>query len=249
MDIVKAIKSNNFAIDIVIQDTNQEPLFRANDIGVILEISNIRSNIQDFDNTEKATCVTDTPGGPQNMLYLTVKGLKRVISKSRKTKAIDLANKLGLDIHDNMYVPFETSFIDFLQKVYGSEKFIHQYKIEPYIIDLYFPEHHIAVECDEHHHNFNKEDDEKREKYIKEKLNCVFIRFKQSKKNENLPELIGQINKEIEKNKLYNLRAEIMRLNTKLDIYEKYKVYNWDYVEEFGLRDAGYETPVNSDSD
>lgn len=43
MEVVKAFNENNLHTEIVIKGTYQEPLFRASDIGTILDISTIRS--------------------------------------------------------------------------------------------------------------------------------------------------------------------------------------------------------------
>ena len=53
MEIVKAFNENGLSQTITIKGTVNNPLFRASDIGSILEISNVRQTIKDFDNTEK----------------------------------------------------------------------------------------------------------------------------------------------------------------------------------------------------
>ena len=244
MDIVKAFKN----IPIKVQGTHEEPLFRASDIGVVLEMTNIRASIGDFDETEKVVHKVHTKGGPQDVIFLTVKGLKKVICNSRKPNAIDLAKQLGINMFDNFYIPLETSLVHFLQEVYKEEKIILQHTVGPYKIDLYFSDYKLAIECDEYFHMFQKEDDIKREMYIKEKLGCEIIRFKQDKKNKHFPELLNKINKIIEKKKLNKLRYEIMNLNTKLDIYNYADYYycnqgEYSYIDDYGLREAGYETP------
>jgi very-short-patch-repair endonuclease len=205
-------------IPIQILGTSDEPLIRASDVGLVLDITKIRNTIQDYDITEKVELIVETAGGPQKVTFLTSRGIKKVICKSRKPKAIKFAKMINLNIYDTFYIPFEISFVNFLQKIYSSEKLIHQYTIGKYKIDLYLPDYNLVIECDEHFHIFQKEEDIKREKYIKDKLNCTFIRFIQSKSNECLPELLNNINKIIEDKKLQDLRFEIMNLNTKLDI-------------------------------
>ena len=69
MEIVKAFNENELHTDIVIKGTCDNPLFRASDIGVILEISNIRSAIQMFDSSEKGVVTTDTLGGTQYVTF------------------------------------------------------------------------------------------------------------------------------------------------------------------------------------
>ena len=52
MEIVKAFNSNELHTDIVIKGTTENPLFRASDIGNILEMSNIHASLKEFDDTE-----------------------------------------------------------------------------------------------------------------------------------------------------------------------------------------------------
>lgn len=181
-------------IEIVINDKTKEYLFKASDIGKIIGMTNIRVLIKDFDITEKVAHIMDTNGGPQKVNFLTKKGLKKVICNSRKPNAIDIAKELNIEINDIFYIPFETSLIKFIKEVYKNEMIIDQFYIDPYKIDLYFPKYKLAIECDEYFHCFQKEDDIKREEYIKEKLNCTFIRYKQDKNNKNLSKLIYEIN-------------------------------------------------------
>jgi len=85
MDIVKAFTLNELHTEITIKGTHNEPLFRASDIGLILEISNIRSTIKDFDETEKDdVVVSDSIGRQQKVTFLTEKGLYGVLFMSRK---------------------------------------------------------------------------------------------------------------------------------------------------------------------
>jgi prophage antirepressor-like protein len=84
MDIVKAFNSNQMHTEIVIKGNVENPLFRASDIATVLEINNIRSNILDFDDSEKISESIETPGGSQQVSFLTEKGLYKVLFKSRK---------------------------------------------------------------------------------------------------------------------------------------------------------------------
>jgi prophage antirepressor-like protein len=83
MDIVKAFNSNNLHTEVVIKGTKTDPLFRASDIGVVLDLT-IRSIIRDFDDTEKVVLTTHTLGGNQDVTFLTEKGLYKVLFRSRK---------------------------------------------------------------------------------------------------------------------------------------------------------------------
>src|SRR6266567_6764714 len=53
-----------------------------------------------------------------------------------------------------------------------------QYRVGPFRIDLYFPEHQIAIECDEEgHRRYTQEEERMRQVYIEHQLNCRFVRF------------------------------------------------------------------------
>ena len=88
MEIIKSLIEDNSHFD------GNELLFRASIIGEILEMTNIRTSIQHFDDTEKVTRITNTPSGNQGVTYLTEKGLYKILFKSRKPIAENLQNWL-----------------------------------------------------------------------------------------------------------------------------------------------------------
>ena len=108
MEIVKAFNDNNLHTEILIKGTVNEPLFRASDIGEILEMGNIRSTIQHFDNTEKHVHSMDTSTGPKQVTFLTEKGLYKVLFKSRKPIAERFQNWVC-----EVITPFNISNADF----------------------------------------------------------------------------------------------------------------------------------------
>jgi len=85
MDIIKAFENNELTHHVTIHGSHEEPLFRASDIGEVLEITHIRTSIQDFDNSEKnGVRITDIMGREQETTFLTEKGLYKLLFKSRK---------------------------------------------------------------------------------------------------------------------------------------------------------------------
>ena len=88
MEIIKSLIEDNSRFD------GNELLFRASIIGEMLEMTNIRTSIQHFDDTEKVTRITNTPSGNQGVTYLTEKGLYKILFKSRKPIAENLQNWL-----------------------------------------------------------------------------------------------------------------------------------------------------------
>ncbi len=92
MDIIKSFQKNEVGVNINIKGTYEEPLFRASDIGLILDIAKIRNTIQDFDETEKVAHTVGTLGGNQEVTFLTEKGLYQVLFTSRKPIAKTFKN-------------------------------------------------------------------------------------------------------------------------------------------------------------
>jgi prophage antirepressor-like protein len=82
--LVRTFEQNN----ITIYGTSDKPLFKANDIGDLLGISNIRESIKDFTDKQKGVSLTDTLGGIQETTMLTEQGLYKVILRSRKPIAV-----------------------------------------------------------------------------------------------------------------------------------------------------------------
>ena len=90
MDIIRAFTTNSLHTEIVIKGTVENPLFRASDVALILEISNIRASIKDFNESEKVVQTMTTPGGPQKVLFLTQTGLFRLLFRSKNPIALQV---------------------------------------------------------------------------------------------------------------------------------------------------------------
>ena len=82
--LVKTFEQNN----ITIYGTSDKPLFKANDIGDLLGISNIRESIKDFTDKQRSVSLTDTAFGIKETTMLTEQGLYKVILRSRKPIAV-----------------------------------------------------------------------------------------------------------------------------------------------------------------
>jgi prophage antirepressor-like protein len=89
MDILKAFKIADEEHHVTIKGTPEKPLFLAKDIGKILGIVKIRNSLTDLGDDEKVACATGTPGGQQEMLFLTEHGLYTLLARSKKPVAKD----------------------------------------------------------------------------------------------------------------------------------------------------------------
>jgi prophage antirepressor-like protein len=87
LTIVQSFQYAASKVSINIQGTHDDPLFQANQVGKLLGITNIRESIKDYDDDEKVSSTTATPGGAQQTLFLTELGLYRLLGQSRKPQA------------------------------------------------------------------------------------------------------------------------------------------------------------------
>ena len=84
MDILKAFKLLDKTIEINIQGSLENPLFQANQIGKLLEITNIHDSISEYTDNEKVLDLSETLGGLQKTTFLTEIGLYKLLGRSRK---------------------------------------------------------------------------------------------------------------------------------------------------------------------
>jgi very-short-patch-repair endonuclease len=69
-----------------------------------------------------------------------------------------------------------------------------QYRIPPYAVDLYFPDHKIAVECDEHgHRRYDQEAEMRRQHHLEQALECRFVRYNPDAPGFNVSDIINKI--------------------------------------------------------
>ena len=84
MEILKAFIQDDKQYNITILWENEESLFKASEIGDLLDIKKIYSSITDYDKDEKVIRNINTNGGNQDVVFLTEEGLYKLIMQSRK---------------------------------------------------------------------------------------------------------------------------------------------------------------------
>ena len=174
---------------------NEDPTFPvwvASDIGKALDIGNISQTLSRFEEDEKEKInIIDTVGRKQEMAGVTERGLKRLISKSRKPQARELATYIGLDCY---FSPIEVDCLRIIESALQHFNPVQQFRISGYIVDLYFPEQRIAIECDEDgHSNYNNKKEITRQDQITKLLGCQFIRFNPNEEGFNIGNVINKI--------------------------------------------------------
>ena len=189
------IMHDNYHCNVIVNKEKPYALFRASDVSNLLDMSNIRGIILYYDKNEKTSVKMKTRSGMQNVTFLTWEGLQKLILKSRKPLSIEFSKLLNIDKKTKFYSCIETDVLCCLQKAFSANIMIPQYKVGNYYIDLYFPEYLLAVECDEKHHDNEKQqqDDLTRSCFIAKELRCRFIRFKPFDENFDIFSLINDI--------------------------------------------------------
>jgi very-short-patch-repair endonuclease len=136
-----------------------------------------------------------------SLFFITLEGLEQILLKSKKNITIrkKLVKFFNLDIKigKESIINKETRYDDIIKKCFPSVKIINQYSIKNYLIDWYFPEYNLALECDEFNHkkylSISKTYDIDRENEIKKALKCEFIRFNPDSEDFCVFDLIGKI--------------------------------------------------------
>ena len=140
--------------------------------------------------------------------YINKQGITELLLKSQKPpeKLLKVANVFDIKLTTLEPIHKDSLNIKVLSKeqqtlgniiqAFNGESFLLQHTVGKYKIDLYMPDYKLAIECDEYgHSDRNKEYEQTRENYIKNKLECVFIRFNPDAPDFNIFNVI---------NKMYN---------------------------------------------
>lgn len=126
--------------------------------------------------------------------YISKDDIKKLIQNSRCVVLLEFLKEIGIE-QESVIVSKETEtiaiIIEALKNIVDCKT---QHYIDGYKIDLYIPSFKLAIECDEYNHSDRDQEYEaKREKYIKNKLNCKFIRYNPDEPNFNIGTVINQI--------------------------------------------------------
>ena len=104
---------------------------------------------------------------------------------------------LGFREHDIMLTK-EQSVLKSVTDAFEGENMQTEYSVLGYKIDLYFHDYKLAIEVDEKGHKDRNFDHEiRRQKTIKEKLGCEFIRIYPDEENSNIFKAINEIHRHI----------------------------------------------------
>ena len=111
-------------------------------------------------------------------VYVNSAGLRQLIHKSQMPEALTLAAKVGMDL-DTKYIRKEPEIVNHVQDFLGELRVATecQKQVGRYRVDLYLPDHSVALEVDEHgHRDRDPEYDRCRQTCVERALGCEFMR-------------------------------------------------------------------------
>lgn len=175
--------------------TQENPLFRRNDICILLGIKYFVHTLKVFDKNEfQRLPLLDAMGRVRTHIFLTEQGVRRVLTNSRKPKSLELAKLFGIDVLDHKFVCKETETLQMIMKTFATEVMMTQYAVGNYYVDLYFLHHNICVECDEFgHKERNQSYERKRKEFIDEQLSCKWVRYNPDDENFDMSLVLNEI--------------------------------------------------------
>ena len=207
---MEEIKYNNHIIRKFTHEDGFE-YYYAEDVAAAIGIKKVRITVKNYNETEivfpdrrkKYNIITyrrykDSFRRDDRMILITNQGLMRLLSSSRMSDSIELANFFNINTYNHKFTPIETSTLKIIQEAFSGEPMTTQHQVGNYRIDLYLSARKIAIECDERNHSDRDPEHEiNRENVIKKELNCEFIRYNPNASNFNIISVINQVYKKI----------------------------------------------------
>jgi very-short-patch-repair endonuclease len=170
--------------------------FSAIDVANIIGLKHIRSQTKNIDSNNKQLVDIDTIGGRQSTTYLSLNAVIKLIIKSRKYDVLKISKAFDIDVDSKHYMCIEADTLQCICQSFQGLEMVLQFKVDKYMIDLYFVDYKIAVECDECYHAKQKQHkkDVERETKIRELIpNIMFIRYSPQNKAFNIFKVINEI--------------------------------------------------------
>jgi hypothetical protein len=172
---------------------NEKELFDINHLINVLGHKSKKDKYKQFKKYVKYYSIKDNQyGGFYLKEYIEREYIKNVIINNRRIGIIKLLELIEEPI---IYkIPIEVETMKNLYEIFFDYEPELNYKVDDYYIDLYLKKIKLSIECDENGHKDRKKyDEEEREKYLKEKLECQFYRFDPDDENFKFNNVIKEI--------------------------------------------------------
>jgi hypothetical protein len=135
-------------------------------------------------------------------IFINKNGLKILLIKSRKYVTRRICSQLKINLSDKMSYK-EMCIFDELDNFLTELNidFIVHYKIPntTFIVDMFLPSHNIIIEVDEDNHlNYDKNNEQIRQKIIERKMNVEFVRINPDDPNFNMSKMLAQLAKKLQ---------------------------------------------------
>ena len=158
-------------------------------------ITNVKAHSDFINNYERFGYTKQAFIQAQIVYIFTYDDLKRFLTITDVKKDLSTFIASYYKINDIKFIGLirkEHDFFNMLQKTLNTG-IIRQYRVDRYLVDFYLEKYNLCVEYDEGNHEYTKKYDDKRQKYIADKLQCKFIRVKEGMELEGIGEIFNYI--------------------------------------------------------
>ena len=175
------------------------------EIATLLGYKNTRSVIQQNVSKCNQLPFREYPGpripelDPRTIL-ITRDGACEILLKTRKLITPDVAHilkKFGIETTNKKCLTKEQQSLSDISNVFKTEKHEFQHPIGSYVLDMYFTEYKIVIECDEgNHSSYSPKKEAERVRYINTYLGIDdnhWIRFNPDENNYDIAKIVGKI--------------------------------------------------------
>ena len=189
-------------------------------------------------------------------VYLDKTGFTMLLQKSKVSdpptiQAIldnPVIKELGIDLK-LVLLSKEQEYIGTIVNAFHDLKLYKQFAVGTYKIDLYFPDHNLAIECDEFNHTDRDPEYEKeRQVFIENELKCKFIRFNPDSKDFSVHRVVRMISEHMMKIKMNQIEEHSQqKMDQMQEQIRKLKIEN-KFLEGFYKAMDGPEKSEGDDS-